>query len=142
MKMKEKLLAELLKQGLMPIQEEFGIVFKYQMVNYIFFEDDEDDDYLNICVPYILEVNEDNMPCVFAAVNHINKLLKVVKMVINDDHVWACYEAKLPNDAPLEGVLTFAVHSLFIAHQEFIEQYEKLSQSDENDEVAQPTLCS
>ena len=35
MKMKEKLKTELQRLGLMPIEEEFGIVFKYQMLNYI-----------------------------------------------------------------------------------------------------------
>ena len=57
MKMKEKLKTELQRLGLMPIEEEFGIVFKYQMLNYIFFDSSDDDDYLNICVPYAFEVD-------------------------------------------------------------------------------------
>ena len=142
MKMKEKLKTELQRLGLMPIEEEFGIVFKYQMLNYIFFDSSEDDDYLNICVPYVFEVDEDNILRVFAAVNNCNKILKVVKVVVNDDHVWACYEAKLPKDISLEDVLIYAVHSLFVAHLEFVEQYEKLLLPEDDDLAEAATLCS
>ncbi len=125
MKMTDKVLAELQKQGFLPQREDFGIVFKYQMVNYLYFENKEDDEYFNLYIPYIFEVDKENMADVLTTINAINNAMKVVKLVVNDDHVWACFEEELPKDASLEDVLPYAVATLFHAREQFYEQLKK-----------------
>ncbi len=69
MKMTDKVLAELQKQGFLPQREDFGIVFKYQMVNYLYFENKDDDEYFNLYIPYIFDVDKENMADVFTVIN-------------------------------------------------------------------------
>ncbi len=125
MKMTDKMLEELQKQGFLPQREDFGIVFKYQMVNYLYFENKEDDEYFNLYIPYIFEVDKENMADVLTTINAINNEMKVIKLVVNDDHVWACFEEELPKDASLEDILPYAVGTLFHARQQFYEQLKK-----------------
>lgn len=125
MKMIDKVMDELQKQGLLPQREEFGIVFKYQMTNFLYLEDKEDEGYFSLYAPYIFEVDEENLTDVLMTVNAINNAMKVVKLVVNDDHVWACFEEKLPKDACLEDVLPYAVVTLSHSRQQFYDQLKK-----------------
>ncbi len=125
MKMIDKVLEELQKQGFLSQREDFGLTFKYQMTNYLYLEDKEDEDYFSLYVPYIFEVDKENMADVYTVINTINNAVKVVKLVVNDDHVWACFEEKLPKDAGLEDVLPSAVTTLFYARQQFYEELKK-----------------
>lgn len=43
MKLVDKVMVELQKLGLLPQKEEFGIAFKYQMVNYIYLDNDDEE---------------------------------------------------------------------------------------------------
>lgn len=124
MRMIEKVMAELQKQGFVPQREDDCVVFKYQMLGYLYL-DDEDEDYFSLYAPYIFEVGEDNLGDVYAAINAINKDMKVVKLMISDDHVWACFEEMLPHGADLGEILPYAIASLFRSRQQF---YEKLKE--------------
>jgi hypothetical protein len=125
MKMIDKVMEELQKQGFLPQREDFGIAFKYQMTNYLYLEDKEDEDYFSLYAPYIFEVDSENMADVLVTINAINNAMKVIKLVVNDDHVWACFEEKLPKDANLEDIIPYAVVTLFHARQQFYEQLKK-----------------
>lgn len=126
MAMIDKVMDELLKQGFMPKHENFGIAFKYQMTNYLYVQDKKDEDYFSLYVPYIFNVNSENMAEVLSTINAINNAMKVIKLVVtNDNIVWACFEEKLPKDANLEDIIPFAVHSLFHACRQFNEQLNK-----------------
>lgn len=125
MKLIDKVMKELQEQGFLPKREEFGIAFKYQMTYYICLEDEEDEDYFSLYAPYIFEVDSENMSDVFVAINAVNNAMKVIKLVVNDDHVWACFEEKLPKDANLEEIVPYAVVTLSRARQQFYEQLKK-----------------
>ena len=93
MAMIDKVMDELLKQGFMPKHENFGIAFKYQMTNYLYVQDKKDEDYFSLYVPYIFNVNSENMAEVLSTINAINNAMKVIKLVVtNDNIVWACFE--------------------------------------------------
>ena len=125
MKMIDKVMKELQKHGLLPERKEFGIAFKYQMTNYLYLDDSDDEDYFSLYAPYIFEVDSENMTDVLVTVNAINNAMKVVKLVVVDDHLWACFEEKLPKDANVENIITYAVVILFHARQQFYEQLKK-----------------
>ncbi len=125
MKMTDKVLEELQEQGFLPQRVDFGIVFKYQMVNYLYFENKNDDEYFNLYIPYLFEVDKENMADVLTAINAINNAIRVVKLVVNDDHVWACFEEELPKDASLEDIVPYALVTLFHAREQFYEELKK-----------------
>lgn len=80
-------------EGLMPSKDEDGdIVFKYQMNNYIIFDTPDDEPYLQIALPRIYDVTDDNLVEVLAACNNINRTMKVAKTIITGDcrSVWQC----------------------------------------------------
>ncbi len=122
MKLIDRVMEELQKQGFLPQKEEFGIAFKYQMTNYVYLKDEDDDNYFRLCLPYIFEVDDENSEDVLEAVNVVNNTMKVVKLVVNDDHVWVCYEAMIPQEAALDEILPYAVVLLHRSRQEFYDQ--------------------
>ncbi len=121
----DKVMEELQKQGFLAQRENFGIVFKYQMTNYLYLKGKDEDDYFSLYVPYIFKVDEENMSDVLVTINAINNAMKVIKLVVNDNQVWACFEEILPKDANLEDIVPYAVATLFHARQQYYEQLEK-----------------
>ena len=120
MKMIDKIMAVLKSEGFQPKEDEASVTFKYQMIDYLHIKD-EDDQYLNLYIPSIFQVDDDNRMAVMQTMNHINNLHKVVKLVLNDDHVWVCFEEKLPKDAEIDELLTFAIMVLEQSTRRFYE---------------------
>ncbi|MBR3399467.1 MAG: hypothetical protein IKH08_06790, partial [Prevotella sp.] len=58
----EEIINYLQNEGLMPKKDEDGdIVFKYQMKNFIIFDTTDDEQYLQIALPGIYDVTEENL---------------------------------------------------------------------------------
>ena len=115
MKMIDKVMEELQRQGLVPSIEDFGIAFKYQMKTFLCFKNEDDGEYFTMYMPY-------NELEVLRAMNAINHAMKVVKLIINEHDVWVCFEEELPKDASVEDIVPFAIVTLFQACQRFYEQ--------------------
>ncbi len=88
----ESVLSYLKSQGLIPQETDYGIIFKYQMCNFLIFKDEDDQSFLQIAMPGIYDVKEETMLDVLMACNIVNNGTKVVKAVVNDDSVWILYE--------------------------------------------------
>lgn len=96
---KEELLAYLRQQGLQPQEEDFGIFFRYQMLNFLVFTDDEDPLYLRLVLPGIMDVDENNREDVLEACNRVSCDVKVAKCFISDNKdVWIACEQLLDQD--------------------------------------------
>ena len=65
------------------------------------------------------------MSDVLITINAINNAMKVIKLTVNDDHVWACFEEQLPKDANLADIFPYAVATLFHARRQFFDQLKK-----------------
>lgn len=102
MKTIEKVFEALKSEGLVPSMEEFGIAFKFQMTNYIYMQDENDEEFFNMLIPNIFDVNEENEYDVLRAVNAVNNSMKVVKLVVSGDSIWVCFE----NELDAEHLLT------------------------------------
>ena len=122
MKMIDKVMEELQRQGLVPSIEDFGIAFKYQMKTFLCFKNEDDEEYFTMYMPYVFEVDEENELEVLRAMNAINHAMKVVKLIINEHDVWVCFEEELPKNASVEDIVPFAIVTLFQACQRFYEQ--------------------
>ena len=126
MKMIDKVMEVLQKQGLLPQREEFGIIFKYQMLNFLYLFEENDENYFSMYMPYIFEVDEENIDDVLKVINIVNNEMKVLKLVVNDDNVWCCFEEKLTENTDLEDIVSYAVVSLFQAKINFFKRLKEV----------------
>lgn len=123
----ERVFEVLKNEGLTPRMEEYGIGFKFQMTNFIYMQDEADENFFNLIIPYIFDVNEENEHEVLCAINTVNSLMKVVKLVISNKTVWVCFEHKGEKNLQLESLVPLAIGSLYQARQRFYEELEKES---------------
>lgn len=114
------------KQGFLPQREDFGIMFKYQMINFLYLFDENDETYFSMYVPYIFEVDDENIDDVLKAINIINNEMKVLKLVVNANNVWCCFEEKLTENTDIEEIVSFAVVSLSQSQIKFFERLKEV----------------
>lgn len=119
MKMNEKVLLELKKLGLMPEEHEGNLLFRYQMLSYLYLNDEDDENYYAMYMPYVQEITEDNEYEVLKVMNECNNSMKSVKLVNNDGNVWIGYELRLPPDADLSELVEHTVRGLYGAKMKF-----------------------
>jgi len=119
MKTVEKVFEALKNEGLVPVKEDFGIAFKYQMTNYIYMEDVNDESFFNLLIPNIYDVSEENELEVLRAINNVNNSMKVAKLVVNNDSVWVCFENMLDKEHKLEELIPVAISTLHQSRQRF-----------------------
>ena len=119
MKTNEKVLLELKKLGLMPEEHEGNILFRYQLLSYLYLNDADDEDYYAMYMPYIQEITEDNEYEVLKVMNECNNSMKSVKLVNNDGDVWIGYELRLPPDDDLSELVEHTVRGLYGAKMKF-----------------------
>ena len=93
MNLKELMLNYLREEGFCPKEEEYGLAFKCEGLNFIFFYDEDDDQYFRLMMPGIFDVTEENFPAVLLAMNKVNSEMKVVKAYTPvPDAVWIGFE--------------------------------------------------
>jgi hypothetical protein len=126
MKMIDNVMEVLQKQGFLPQREDFGIMFKYQMINFLYLFDENDETYFSMYVPYIFEVDDENIDDVLKAINIINNEMKVLKLVVNANNVWCCFEEKLTENTDIEEIVSFAVVSLTQSQIKFFERLKEV----------------
>ena len=119
MKTNEKVLLELKKLGLMPVEHEGNLLFRYQLLSYVYLNDADDEDYYALYIPYIQEVTEENEYEVLKVMNECNNSMKSVKFVNNGGDVWIGYELRLPPDADLSLLVENTVRGLYGAKMKF-----------------------
>ena len=120
----EEIINYLQNEGLMPKKDEDGdIVFKYQMKNFIIFDTTDDEQYLQIALPGIYDVTEDNFVEVLAACNSVNRGTKVAKAIITGDNksVWVVYESMLDTTPVYDDIVPRSLEILMAAQKSFYE---------------------
>ena len=126
MRMIDNVMEVLQKQGFLPQREDFGIMFKYQITNFLYLFDENDETYFSMYVPCIFEVDDENIDDVLKAINIINNEMKVLKLVVNANNVWCCFEEKLTENTDIEEIVSFAVVSLFQSQIKFFERLKEI----------------
>jgi hypothetical protein len=108
-------------QGFLPEvdPEDGNITFKYQMANFVFINNDDDEEFFQLLMPTIFEVTDDNREIVYEAVNKINMSIKVIKACIIDNAVWLFFENILDQSPEVEVVIIRALQILYAARHEF-----------------------
>lgn len=66
MNLKELMLNYLREEGFCPKEEEYGLAFKCEGLNFIFFYDEDDDQYFRLMILRHLRCNRGEFPCSLA----------------------------------------------------------------------------
>jgi hypothetical protein len=105
--MKEQILNTFATMGfLLEEMEGFGYGFSYEGISYLYMPNDDDDDFLNLAIPAILEVTEDNTPAALMLMDKLNSTLKYVKANEFGDSIWLFYERELYGGEDFEKLLS------------------------------------
>lgn len=123
MKTTEMVMNFLKEQGFTPqVDEDNGnILFKYQMCTFIFFNNDEDEEFFQLAFPGIFDVTEDNREMVLEAANKVNSSMKVAKVIVPNDSVWVLFEVILDKSPEVGSIIERGLNILQHTRQEFYE---------------------
>lgn len=123
MKTSELVFEYLKSQGLMPkIDDDNDIVFKYQMLTFIYFNNDDDEQFFRLSLPGIFDVTDENRVTVLEAMNEVNKCMKVAKTFIPRDDVWVSCEIMMDSTPVLDDMVPRLLNILLGARKEFYDQ--------------------
>ena len=104
--MKEKILNTFATMGFqLEEMEGFGYGFRYEGINYLYMPNDDDEDFLNLAIPAILEVTEDNTNAALMLMDKLNSTLKYVKANRLGDSIWLFYERELYGGEDVEKLI-------------------------------------
>ena len=125
MKTSEMVFNYLKSQGLQPeYDDRNNIWFKYQMRNFLYFNNDEDTQFINLTMPRIYDVTDDNRMAVFEAINEVNETTKVVKLTIAGDSVWCATEIMMDSTPELDDLLPRLIKILMTSQDQFYKNIE------------------
>ena len=105
--MKEKILEAFAELGFQLEQmDDFGYGFSYEGTNFIFMPNTDDEEFLNICVPGIYDLEEESPLSFIELMNKINSTLKYIKAYELGKSIWLFYERELFGDEDLAKVIS------------------------------------
>ena len=126
----------LAEEGFRPHETEFGIAFKYEGFNFLYFKDEDDEQYFRLMMPAIFEVTEDNEDMILKAMNEVNSNIKVVKLYTmdmededgkKDVSVWVAFEILADTTPELGDIVPRAISLLQGARFAFLAKLEELA---------------
>lgn len=122
MNLKEMMMQYLREEGFCPKEEDFGLAFKCEGLNFMFIHDEDDEQYFRLMMPGIFDVTEENLPAVLLAMNKVNSELKVVKLYTPvPDSVWVGFEAIVDSTPVLGDFVPRGIGMLRAARRKFYE---------------------
>ncbi len=105
--MKEQILEAFKALGFeMEYMEGLGYGFQYEGKNFLYMYNEDDEDFLNIALPGVLDIENENDLTFFQLMDKINATLKYVKANKFGDGMWLFYERELLGGEDLNLVLS------------------------------------
>ena len=110
--MKEKVMEVFAELGFKLEQmDDLGYEFSYEGTNFIFMPSADDEDFLNICVPGIYDLEEESPLTFIELMNKINSTLKYIKAYELSKSIWLFYERELlGNEDLVKGISHMILH--------------------------------
>ncbi len=132
-----KLMMEFLaEEEFRPHETEFGIAFKSEGLNFLYFKDADDEQYFRLMMPAIFVVTEDNEETIMRVMNDVNGSIKVVKlytMNLEDEQgkeetsVWVAFEILADTTPELSDIVPRALALLRSARVSFLARLEEVA---------------
>ena len=114
--MKEKILEAFDNLGFnLEDNESLGYHFFYEGINFLYMYNEDDEEFLNIAVPGIYDLEDDNKENYEALKEKINSTLKYVKAYTLGKWLWLFYERDLLGNEDLEEVIRHMILHLAAA---------------------------
>jgi len=114
--MKEKILAAFENLGFnLEDNESLGFHFFYEGINFLYMYNEDDENFLNISVPGIYDLEENNKETYNALKEKINSTLKYIKAYTLGGSLWLFYERDLLGNEDLEEVIRHMILHLAAA---------------------------
>lgn len=105
--MKEKILEAFKALGFeMEELEGFGYGFEYEGKHFLYMYNEDDEDFLNIALPAVLDIDDENNVGFYQVMDKINGTLKYVKVNKLNDSMWLFYERELFGEEDLKQILS------------------------------------
>ncbi len=126
----------LAEEGYRPHETPFGIAFKKEGINYLYFKDEDDEQYFRLMMPAIFQVTEDNEDSIMRAMNDINGSIKVVKLYTmdmedekgeKDTAVWVAFEILADTTPELGDIVPRAINLLDGGRIAFLARLEEMA---------------
>lgn len=114
--------------------EDFGCKFEYEGFNFLWMYCDNDDDFLNISLPGVLDLEKMDEGSWYKLMDHLNSTLKYIKVYKLRDSMWFFYERELMGDEDLERLISRMISHLYNAMDMMHKVLEKCSSNDNDDE--------
>ncbi len=136
MDLKKLMMDYLAEEGFRPHETEFGIAFKIEGFNFLYFKDEEDEQYFRLMMPAIFEVTEDNEEMIMRAMNDVNGNIKVVKLYTMDledekgkksTSVWVAFEILADTTPEIGDIVPRAINLLKGARIAFLAKLEEVA---------------
>lgn len=122
MNLKELMMEYLKEEGYCPKETEYGLDFKCEGRNYVFFYESADDQYFRLMMPNIFEVTDENREVVLKALNETNSTMKVVKAYTPiSDAVWIGFEVLIDSTPVLADFVPRGIKMLRAGQEHFYE---------------------
>ena len=126
----------LAEEGFRPHETEFGIAFKQEGINFLYFKDEDDEQYFRLMMPAIFVVTEDNEDTIMRVMNEVNGTIKVVKLYTmdmedengkNETSVWVAFEILADTTPELTDIVPRALALLRSARITFLAKLEEVA---------------
>ena len=127
--MKEKILEAFKALGFeMEELEGMGYGFQYEGKHFLYMYNEDDEDFLNISLPGVLDIDDENNTTFYQVMDKLNGTLKYVKAYKLNDGMWLFYERELFGGEDLKQVL-----SRMILHLEAALMFLRRAMADSDD---------
>ena len=136
MDLNKLMLDYLAEEGYRPHETPFGIAFKKEGINYLYFKDEDDEQYFRLMMPAIFQVTEDNEETIMRVMNDVNGNIKVVKLYTmemedengkKDTSVWVAFEILADTTPELGDIVPRAINLLQGGRIAFLAKLEELA---------------
>ena len=114
--------------------ESLGYSFNYEGINYLYMHNEDDEDFLNISVPCIYDLEEDNKEKYEELKEKINSTLKYVKAYTLGKGLWLFYERDLLGNEDLEEVIRHMILHLAAALMFARDSIEKIDNGESDED--------
>ena len=136
MDLKKLMMNYLAEEGFRPHETPFGIAFKNDGFNFLYFKDEDDEQYFRLMMPAIFEVTEDNEDTIMQVMNDVNGSIKVVKLYTMDlededgkkeKSVWVAFEILADTTPELGDIVPRAINLLQGARIAFLTRLQEIA---------------
>ena len=108
--MKEQILDAFKALGFeMEEMEGLGYGFQYEGKHYLYMYNEDDEDFLNISIPAVLDLDDENNVGSYQVMDKLNGTLKYVKANKLNDSMWLFYERELFGGEDLKQILSHMI---------------------------------